>query len=205
MADQILSTWVLWAHERFVQFYKLNMQDPWQLSMTCQTQNFIGPSRRWVLKLVRQTVLDVNTRAYLTNHYNDIIVSTMASQITNVSSGADQRKHQSSASLAFVQGIHRSSVNSQHKEPVTWKMFPFDDVIITLPMPVPYIHRSDFDQHEVYRYLSSTSWKSHHQAADGRVLIKTLDRIFLPYLNQVSIIAKMLPLIWQYFLKLHTK
>ena len=39
-------------------------------------------------------------------------------------------KHQSSASLAFVRGIHRSPVNSPHKWPVTRKMFPFDDVIM---------------------------------------------------------------------------
>ena len=44
--------------------------------------------------------------------------------------GADQRKHQSSASLAFVWGIHRRPVNSPHKGPVTRKMFPFDDVIM---------------------------------------------------------------------------
>ena len=34
-------------------------------------------------------------------------------------------------SLAFVRGIHRWSVNSLHKGPVTRKMFPFDDVITT--------------------------------------------------------------------------
>ena len=61
----------------------------------------------------------------------------MASQITSFTivystaySGADQRKHQSSASLAFVRGIHRLPVNSPHKGPVTQKMFPFDDVIM---------------------------------------------------------------------------
>ena len=43
---------------------------------------------------------------------------------------ADQRKHQSSASLAFVRGIHRWPVNSPHKWPVTRKMFPFYDVIM---------------------------------------------------------------------------
>ena len=70
-------------------------------------------------------------------HYGDVIMSAMASQITsitsvysNVYSGADQRKHQSSALLAFVRGIHRWSVNSPHKGPVTRKMFPFDDVIL---------------------------------------------------------------------------
>ena len=47
-----------------------------------------------------------------------------------VHSGADQRKHQSSALLTFVRGIHRSPVNSPHKGPVTRKMFPIDDVIM---------------------------------------------------------------------------
>ena len=47
-----------------------------------------------------------------------------------VYSDADQRKHQSSASLVFVRGIHRWPVNSPHKWPVTRKMFPFDDVIM---------------------------------------------------------------------------
>ena len=70
-------------------------------------------------------------------HYNDVIMSAMASQITSftivystVYSGADQRKHQSSASLAFVRGIHWSPVNSPHIWPVTQKMFPFDGVIM---------------------------------------------------------------------------
>ena len=61
----------------------------------------------------------------------------MASQITSLTivystvySGTDERKHQSSASLAFVRGIDRWPVNSPHKGPVTRKMFPFDDVIM---------------------------------------------------------------------------
>ena len=72
------------------------------------------------------------------NHYSDVIMSTMTSQISSLTivylsfySNTDQRKHQSSASLAFVWGIHRSPVNSPHKWPVTRKMFPFNDVIIT--------------------------------------------------------------------------
>ena len=70
-------------------------------------------------------------------HYCDVIMGVMASQITNLTivystiySGTDQRKHQSSASLAFVREIHRGPVNSPHKWPVTWKMFLFDDVIM---------------------------------------------------------------------------
>ena len=72
-----------------------------------------------------------------TRHYCDIIMGAAASQITSrtivystVYSDADQRKHQSSASLAFVRGIQRGQVNSPHKGPVTRKMFPFDDVIM---------------------------------------------------------------------------
>ena len=64
-------------------------------------------------------------------------MSSIASQITSLTiiystdySGADQRKHQSSTSLAFMRGIHRLPVNSSHKRPVTWKIFPFDDVIM---------------------------------------------------------------------------
>ena len=70
-------------------------------------------------------------------HYCDVIMATIASQITSLTivystvySGADQRKHQSSASLAFAWGIHRGPVYFPHKGPVTRKMFPFDDVIM---------------------------------------------------------------------------
>ena len=51
---------------------------------------------------------------------------------STVYSGTNQRKHQSSASLAFVWGIHRWSVNSPHEGPVMRKRFPFDDVIMSL-------------------------------------------------------------------------
>ena len=79
-------------------------------------------------------------------HYTDVIMITMASQITSLTivystvySGADQSKHQNSASLAFVWGIHRGPVNSPHKWPVTWKMFPFDDVIMTTGKCMQYL------------------------------------------------------------------
>ena len=73
----------------------------------------------------------------LIQHYSDVIMGAMASQITSlmiiystIYSGTDQRKHQISVSLAFVRGIHRWPVNSPHKGPVMWKMFPFDDIIM---------------------------------------------------------------------------
>ena len=47
-----------------------------------------------------------------------------------VCSGADQRKHQSSVSLAFVRGIQLCPGDSPHKGPVTQNFFPFDDVFM---------------------------------------------------------------------------
>ena len=85
-------------------------------------------------------------------HYNGVIMGAIASQITSLTIvfstvylDTDQRKHQSSASLSFVRGIHRGPVNSPHKWPVTRKMLPFDDVIMlwwrhakeTLPTLLP--------------------------------------------------------------------
>ena len=77
---------------------------------------------------------NVYVKIHTVVHYDDVIMGAIASQITSLTivystvySGADQSKHQSSASLAFVWGIHRGS---PHKWPVTRKMFPFDDVIM---------------------------------------------------------------------------
>ena len=76
---------------------------------------------------------------FVDHHYDDVIMSAIPSLITGVliiystvCSGAHQRKHQSSASLAFVRGIHRWPMNSPHKMPVARKMFPFDGVIIMM-------------------------------------------------------------------------
>ena len=91
----------------------------------------IGPSQKPWMQYFCKSV---------TVHYSDAIMSAMAFQITSltivyliVSSGADQRKHQSSASLDFVQGIHRGPVNSPRKWPVTRKMFPLMTSSWTLP------------------------------------------------------------------------
>ena len=93
----------------------------------------------WILMRLKSPTTRLFLRFRLTanetSHYSDVIISTMASQITSLTiiysavySGAGQRKHQSSASQAFVRGIHRSPVNSPHQGPVTRKCF--DDVIM---------------------------------------------------------------------------
>ena len=86
-------------------------------------------SKRWrprnVIYLLRKITYNITA-----SHYDDVLMSAMAHQITSltivystVCSGADQSKHQSSASLAFVWGICRGPVNSPHKWPVTRKCF----------------------------------------------------------------------------------
>ena len=115
------------VREKSVNFLGLMAGQPWHWKLRVA----ITGSKRACHndKVVIMTILD---------HYNDVIMSVIASQITGIAivystvcSGTDQRKHQSSASLAFVRGIHRRPVNSLHKGPVTRKMFPFDNVIMS--------------------------------------------------------------------------
>ena len=93
-----------------------------------------GIDKKWAS--VRVMARGRQTTTYI-SHYGDVIMGTMASQLTSLTivyrtvySGPDQRKYQSSASLAFVRRIHRWPVNSPLKGPVMWKMFSFDDVIM---------------------------------------------------------------------------
>ena len=79
-------------------------------------------------------------------HYTDVIMGAIVSRITSftivystVYSDTDQRKHQCSASLAFVWGIHRGPVNSPHKWPVTRGSFPFDDAIMRICASVNWV------------------------------------------------------------------
>ena len=90
-----------------------------------------------------QDPLRFNIRNLFSSHYGDVILGTIASQITSLTidystvySDAHQRKHQSSTSLAFVRGIHRRPVNFPHKWQVTWKMFPFDNDIMHITPPI---------------------------------------------------------------------
>ena len=93
-----------------------------------------------------------------TYYCSDVIMSAMASRITTLTigystvySGADQRKHQSSAPLAFGRLIHRWPLNSSHTGPVTRKMFPFDDVIMRVVIHSPTIQT--YMNGNSYRYI----------------------------------------------------
>ena len=93
---------------------------------------------KFIIREDNRVIMSQIQQHILTWPHNDyIIMGAMASQITSLLivystlySDADQRNHQSSASLVFVWGIHWSPVNSPHKWSVTRKMFPFDDLIM---------------------------------------------------------------------------
>ena len=120
-------------------FYRLMCMHTWWL---CWQRSQLGTHYMWRVVFVALpdalTWCMVCTMKALLSHYIDVIMTTMASQITSLTvvysivySGADQRKHQRSASLAFVRGNSPGTVNSPYKWPVTRKMFPFYDVITT--------------------------------------------------------------------------
>ena len=57
------------------------------------------------------------------NERDSLQITSLTMVYSTVYSGADQRKYHSSTSLAFLRGIHRSTLNSPHKEPITRKCF----------------------------------------------------------------------------------
>ena len=143
--------WFLHAHYVFNYKYSKFILERWK----CNSVNFIHIYDNWYQGFLFLTLLEIckgfafcleilticGGNPAVTNgfpsHFRDVMMSTIASKITSLAivystvySGTDERKHQSSASLAFVRGIHRWPVNSPHKGPVTRKMFPFDDVIM---------------------------------------------------------------------------
>ena len=127
------------------------------------------PRNHWQAKLIsphsikhvsNQITISTNV---LNTHYDDVIMGAIASLITSLTivystvySDAGQRKHRSSASLAFVWVIHRGPVNSPHKWPVTQKMFPFDDVIMPCRIRQAYMY--------VRHHQISTIWLYHYQS-----------------------------------------
>ena len=98
-------------------------------------------------------------------------MSVMVSQITSLTivystvySGTYERKHQISASLAVLRGIHRWPVNAPHKGPVTRKMFPFDDVIM-----VPHNRKIPQFFFQCYQPVIYRDWSSNELRWDNYV------------------------------------
>ena len=123
--DDVFYHWLHWK----LSFWQLQMQKIMKkiIKITIPFQLY---TVTWCLYYdILKPVQEIFTVTKL-HHHSDVIMSAMASQITGVSivhstvySGADQRKHQISASQAFVRGIHQWPVNSPHKGPLTRKCF----------------------------------------------------------------------------------
>ena len=90
---------------------------------------------------------------------------------STVYSGTDQRKHQSSASLAFVQGIHRRPVNSPHKWLVTWQLFLFDDVIMHITPSTPMLLAAGF------QFLLLKNHKVASNATHRKIILSCSEKI----------------------------
>ena len=95
------------------------------------------PIEQWMLNIIATTFNHVNkfenvSKTSQSRHNERDVVSNHRPHgcLLNCLFRRRSKKHQSSASLYFVRGIHRWPVNSPHKRPVTRKMFPFDDVIM---------------------------------------------------------------------------
>ena len=130
------------SDNQYIYIFLLLKQDQIKCNKICRLFQFINSTKILnnisIINIIVITFDTMNLH-HLHLHYHDIIMSMMVSQITGISivcstvgSGADQRKHQSAVSLAFVCGIQWWPVSSPHKRPVTRKMFPFYDVIMHL-------------------------------------------------------------------------
>ena len=80
------------------------------------------------------------------------------------------KKHQSSASLAFVRGIHRGPVNTPHKCPATRKVFPFDDVIIWITICGSRVRQFPHENH--WQIASRMTEKSLFTATNALFFLK---------------------------------
>ena len=129
--NMIMHTSLLWLRQNINQglhSQKTPHNSPSRVSYGMSIVNIFEKTDRVIMTLL----------CTYTVHYDDVIMGAIASQIPSltvvysiVNWDADQRKRRGSASLAFVWGIHRGPVNSLHKWPVTRKMFPYDDFIMS--------------------------------------------------------------------------
>ena len=124
-----------------------------------------------------ETTLRCNVMSPYSEHYSDVIMSAMASQITGVPiacltvyKGADQRKHQNSISLAFVRGIPgdrrfpQRAINTVNV-PIWWRHHD-DPCLSCLHGPV-FLHKVEF-RWIYYHRLITILWKLAQQ--HGRTL-----------------------------------
>ena len=104
------------------------MTSPWvslQFTLSMMVRLISKPHSTWCVQ---------KYNLILSNHHSDVIMSAIngvSIVCSTICLGVDLRKCQSSASLPFVSRIHQWPVDSPHKWPVTRKLFPFDDAIMS--------------------------------------------------------------------------
>ena len=130
----------LFSHKIFQANNKENIKAPHYWQFVGIHWSAVGSHKGLIMQKAYpcHSIIILQNHTHFEIHYNDVIMSAVASQITSLTIvysafywGTDERNHQSSTPLAFVRGIHRWPVNSTHKGPVTRKMFPFDDIIMS--------------------------------------------------------------------------
>ena len=155
----------------------------------CARTQWFQTISRYILTTKTCSFYIFGVRRDVFTHYNDVITDAMAYQITSLAivystvySGADQRKNQSSASLAFVRGIHRRPVNSPHKGPVTRKMFSFDDAIMTYE---PQQNKRNFADNILERifFKKDLFWERFHWTLILKVISKIYHHLFGKWLG----------------------
>ena len=113
-------------------------------------------------------------------------IASLTIVYSTVYSSADQRIHQSSASLAFVCGIHRWPVNCPHKWLVTRKMFPFDDVIMRLYLNICHMMPTGYSElqyaPDVDKIWSTDLFISYKQSSDKPICQDMLGVIYNLYI-----------------------
>ena len=143
----------------------------WHPARTIGSEGNIGSSMVDVCGHViwRHVLLHVSGLALRWRHNgrDSVSITSLTIVYSTVYSGADQSKHQSSASLAFVWGIHRGPVNSPHKWSVTRKMFPIDDVIMERDIFTSEIHANKACMDSVTQ-ITLWTWKG--KTADATLL-----------------------------------
>ena len=103
---------------------------------SCQVELVNGILSNIIIWIFVDAANDTSTTHWRHNERDGVSNHQPHDCLLTVYSGAHQRKHQSSASLVSVRGIHRWAVNSPHNGPVTRKIFPVDDVVMSYPKSV---------------------------------------------------------------------
>ena len=133
------------------------------------------------------------------SHYSDVIMSAMASQITDVSmvcssvcSSAGQRKHQSPAALAFVKGIHRwiplTKASNAEIVCIWWRHH--GDVLLRTAIPhPPFLHHTPHPTNDVFQW-----WRRNMSSAETSIFLDlvmmNIQQLYMNIQPEVSCFSK---------------